>query len=134
MIEAWPMRKWKIMAVCAMLIGVLGGCLGSGEAANKSDERLRVRVGAFYSAWKNNKMETIRRLVSQNFRDNDPGLAALEEVLRRTRIASFQPPAVEDELNMKRVVVKATTDAGATMEQTTYWKYERGDWYLEVLD
>lgn len=128
------MKRRAIIVACAMGLGVLGGCLGGGEAANKSDERLRVRVGAFYSAWKTGKMETIRKLVSQNFRDNDPGLAALEEVLRRTRIASFQPPRIEDELNMKCVKVTVVLDNGESVEQISYWKFERGDWYLEVLD
>jgi len=128
------MRTWKINAACAMLIGALGGCLGSGEAANKSDERLRVRVGAFYSAWKTGKMETIRRLVSQNFRDNDRDLAAFQEMMGKRRIASFQPPRIEDELNMKRVSVKMALDNDESVEQISYWKFERGDWYLEVLD
>jgi hypothetical protein len=122
-----------LLALAALLL--LVACDSVPNAANRSDERLRLRVAAFYSAWSRRKVDIIDKLVSQNFHDNDPGLAAMKSLMEHNAIRPAQQiTAIEDELQLKRVTVNLTKDNGQTFSQISYWKYERGDWYLEVLD
>jgi len=128
------MKGRGAVALALALLCSLNACFGTGEAGNRGDERLRLRVGAFYSAWARGKTDTIRKLVSQNFRDNDPDLASFKAYMDKTKIKSFQPGDIEDELKYKRVTTNVTKDNGEAITQVSYWKFERGDWYLEVID
>jgi hypothetical protein len=128
------MRHATIAALAMLLLCALGACRGSGQAASQADERVRLRAAAFYDAWARGKLDTMRRLVSQNFRDDDPDLASLRAFMEKNRIKSFRIASVENELKLKRVTVDVARDGGEAATEVSYWKYERGDWYIEVLD
>jgi hypothetical protein len=128
------MKRRGAVALAAALLCALGACMVSGETAGQGDERVRLRAAAFYSAWAHGKADTIRKLVSQNFRDNDPDLASFRALMDKTKIKSFQMGDIQDELKLKRVTVNVTKVNGEATSQVSYWKFERGDWYLEVID
>lgn len=125
------MKTLATRLACVSLMLAIG-CV-SGPPPN-SDEHLKLRAEAFYSAWKNGNVDLMRVFPSAAFRDDDPNLAALETMAKRKPIKAFQIINVENELTFKRVTASVTDDSGKVRSQVSYWRFERGDWYLEVLD
>ena len=124
----------KRRLVGALLLLCLGASCAGTQPSYRSDARLYRRAGAFYSAWVRGDFETARKFLSHNFRANDPGLGAFKAAVQACRLRHVEIGDVSSELKMKRLAAKITTSDGDIGRQFTYWIFERGDWYLEVLD
>lgn len=124
------MRAVLLAALCAL---ATASCALNGQDY-RSEDRLRRRAGAFYGAWVRGDVKTAQRLLSHNFVSNDEGLKSFKGLMTEQRWRGFQIASVESELKMRRVSVELTQNGGERRAQVTYWIFERGDWYLDVLD
>ena len=109
---------------------VLTGCKSTDR---HSTDRLRRRVAEFFAALRNCDYPSAHKYCSHNFQcAMDEHL--FEYYIKKMPIVEFGAADIIPHLKVREVRVPVRRPGGAGYILKTYWKFERGDWFLDIVE
>jgi hypothetical protein len=126
------MRRAAIIFISTAMCAAQCGCFLF-KADPRGEKNLRRRVQEFCEDWRRGDFDAAFQLCSHNFRTS-LDKALFEHFMRKMPIENIGEMEIIDHLNLKEVRVKTTPAGGGERAQITHWRFERDNWFLDLIE
>ena len=126
------MKRLMIYISLPVLCAALCGC-GLFRPRPESEENLRRRAAEFCDAWRGGDLEKAYSLCSHNFRTSMDRVL-FEHFMKEMPIDDYGQMEIAPHMNLKDVRIEVKRTGGDEYTQLTYWRFERGNWFLDLVE